>query len=289
MADIKEIVNEIGELETLRTVTQAYSEIASLRMRTIRDFVLKNRDFLGAIDSIFRQVLYSYQEEVEELIKNTKDKDKVTFLAHNGKTVAVLLSANTGLYGDIVSKTFNKFLKEVEKANVEVSIVGKLGASLFEQTKPNTPFTYFDFPDYQIDSKALTEIIRHIVQYEKIEVYYGKFMSVVTQSPSVYTINAITTNTIQGAQAEEKKEKYIFEPTLEEVLRFFETEIFTSLFDQTIRESQLAKFASRIGAMSQATENISENIKNAENKRLKVIHSIANRKQLNSLSRLLIR
>ena len=37
----------------------------------------------------------------------------------------------------------------------------------------------------------------------------------------------------------------------------FETQIFASLFDQSIRESQLAKFASRILAMDRAEQNIS--------------------------------
>jgi len=170
-----------------------------------------------------------------------------------------------------------------------VAIVGKLGSLLYEQTKPDSPFSYFDFPDYKVDDAALGEIIRHIVQYDEIRVYYGKFQSVVAQSPSVYKINAVSTSTLKSESGEESKEKYIFEPTLEEVLQFFETEIFASLFDQTIRESQLAKFASRIGAMSRATENINETLGVVRLEKLKANHARQNKKQLNSLAGLMFK
>lgn len=289
MAVSKDIQTRIQELEVLRTVTRAYAEIASVRMIKIRGFVLKNREFLGSIDSIFRTVISSYQKEVRELIKKSKDGENITFLAHNGKTVSVFLSANTGLYGDIVKKTFDSFIKDVGSTDVEVAIVGKLGSLLYEQTKPGSPYSYFDFPDYKVDNEALGEIIRHIVQYEEIRVYYGKFQSVVRQDPTVYKINAVSTSDLESKSEEVKYEKYIFEPTLEEILQFFETEIFASLFDQTMRESQLAKFASRIGAMSRATENINETLELAKIDKLKMMHERQNKKQLNSLAGLMFK
>ncbi len=60
-----------------------------------------------------------------------KGKEKITFLAHNGKTVAVYLSANTGLYGDIVRKTFDLFMKDAQTGGIEATIVGKHGLGLF--------------------------------------------------------------------------------------------------------------------------------------------------------------
>ena len=287
MSDTRKISNEIMELKVLQTITAAYAEIASIRMRKIRDFVLENRDFLGSIDEIFREVLSSYKKEVQSIIKGEKRGENITFLSHNGKGVAVLLSANTGLYGDIVGKTFDKFMEEVSGGDNEVAIIGKLGASLFEQVAPNTPYTAFDYPDYNAPEEKLVEIIDHLVQYEKIFIYYGKFQSVVTQVPSVYSISAVTPSTLQESTEAESETKYIFEPSLQKILMFFETEIFASLLDQTVRESELSKFASRITAMSKATENIRENLGKANMRKLKNSHNISNRKQLNALNGLL--
>jgi F0F1-type ATP synthase gamma subunit len=65
---------------------------------------------------------------------------------------------------------------------------------------------------------------------------------------------------------------------------FFETEIFASLLDQTVSESQLAKYASRILAMNKAHENIDKTIGKLSLDRLKIKHRTENRKQLNRLS-----
>jgi len=284
MIDHKTLTNEINELGTLRVITEAYAEIASVRMQRIRDFVLKNRDFLGAIDEIFKEVLSSYKKEVQSIVEGKKRGDDITFLSHNGKTVAVLLSANTGLYGDIVGKTFDLFRQETKDKDIEVAVIGRLGASLFEQVAPNVPFTSFDFPDYNVSEDQLAEIINHLVQYERINIYYGKFSSVVTQVPSVYKIAAVTPSTVKDQSEAVEDVKYLFEPSLQKILMFFETQIFASLLDQTMRESQLAKLASRITAMSKASENIKQNLDMANIKKLRLSHSTANRKQLNTVN-----
>ena len=68
----------------------------------------------------------------------------------------------------------------------------------------------------------------------------------------------------------------------EEILKFFETAIFASLFDQTISEGQLAKFASRFMAMEKSDENIRKSLSNLQIEKLRVSHSTLARKQLNS-------
>ena len=136
-------------------------------------------------------------------------------------------------------------------------------------------------PDFGVDPLKLTEVIRHLVQYEEIRVYFGKFESLVTQRPEVQSISSATpvAGKLQGP-----KVFYIFEPSIEEILVFFETQIFASLFDQSLRESQLAKFASRILAMDRATQNIEKKVLRLKLNELSVSHKLANIKQLNSLS-----
>jgi ATP synthase F1 gamma subunit len=279
----KDIEEEINQTESLKTLVEIYGEIASIRMMKIRDSVLKNRKFLRSIESIFHDSLAVYASKLSELVRRGRIQKggRVTFLAHNGKTVAVLVSANTGFYGEVVKATFNKFIEDVKNQDIEVTIIGRLGRSLFLERLPKTPHTYFELPDYGVDAEKLSEAIKHLVQYEEIRIYYGKYQSVVTQRP---TMSLISAGALIGEYVAEPKETFLFEPNVEKILMFFETEIFASLFDQSIRESQLAKFASRILAMDQAGENIRDNLKDLNLDKLKLRHRIANRKQLNSLS-----
>ncbi len=282
MAYEKDIDEEIMQVKSLKTLVEVYGEIASTRMMKVRDSVLKNRSFLGAINDIFQDSLASYAKKLSGLVKKGKLKKggRVTFLAHNGKTVAVLVSANTGFYGEVVGATFRKFIEEIKNQDVEVAIVGKLGRTLFLEKEPQRPYTYFDLPDYNVSQAKLSVLIKHLVSYEEIRVYYGEYKSVVNQTPTKFSISA---GTSVGEYIADPKTQYIFEPSVEKILMFFETEIFASLFDQSIRESQLAKFASRILAMDKATENIKGDFQRLNLEKLRLGHRSSDRKQLNSL------
>lgn len=262
---------------------EIYGEIASVRMMKIRGFVLKNRDFLTSITDIFKNALASYAAKVISAAKEAaiKKGSRITLLAHNGKTVSVFISANTGFYGDVIQNTFKKFIKDIRHDDVEVTIIGKIGLSLFLEYEPKRPYTYFNLPDYGIDKKRLSEAIKHLVQYEEIRVYHGKYVSVVTQKPDVFSISA---GTEVSEEIGKPKVNFIFEPSVEKILIFFETEIFASLFDQSIRESQLAKYASRIMAMDEAAENIKNEIGKLNIERLKIEHRVKNSKQINALA-----
>lgn len=287
MIDEKEIAEEINQMKGLQNLVRVYEEIASFRMKKVRDSVLKNRKFQNEINEVFKQVRESYAREARLLAKKrgVKGSEKITFLAHNGKTVAVLLSANTGLYGDIVHSTYNTFIEDVRKSNSEVTIIGRYGLSMFLAEEPNRPYTYFDLDDSGVTIEDLDKIIKHIVQYEEIHVYYGEFVNVISQRANMLVVSA----EISLKEEVKVQTPYLFEPTLENILMFFETEIFASVFDQAVREGQLAKFASRVMAMNKSDTNIIEKLKQLRIEKLKISHKAANRKQLNSLSSLFIR
>lgn len=274
-----QIENQISELKTFKLLTQAYTEIASIRMRKIRDSVLKNREYMASLDDVFTDVRVSYARDVLRLGSITQRKgDKITFLSHNGKTVGVFLSANTGLYGDIIERTFQIFLEDVKRDDLEVTIVGRLGEQMYKSRGPKEEYTFFDLSDKSIEHDQLSTIIKHLVQYEEIRVYYPTFQSAVNQQPSKYVISAETPlSEIEKKNSE--KSHYLFEPSLKEILSFFEKEIFASLLDQTIRESQLAKFAARIMALDRAGENIKDRLKDLRVEKLKAAHRTANIKQ----------
>jgi len=279
MAEIDDIRQNITDLGSLKDLVRAYEQIASHRMKKTREDVLYNRKYMYSINEIFEEVRASYIHMAKKLLKKKKG-EKVTFLAHNGKTVAVLLSANTGLYGDIVKRTYNQFMEEINRGGSEVTIIGKHGLSLFLGAKPNHPYTFFNLPEVSIETRDLAPIINHIVQYEEIHLYHGKFISVIKQEPENVTISA----QVEIDDATTEKKSYLFEPSLEEILMFFETEIFASLFEQAVHESQLAKFASRVLAMDKADSNIRERLSKLNLMEMKARHRQSNRKQLNSLT-----
>ena len=275
----KEYTQEIDAMSGFRSLVRAYQQIASVRMKKTREAVVSNRDYLDQIEAIFDAVRESYAREAQKLAtKKSSKKDTITFLSHNGKNVVVLLSANSGLYGEVLESTYEAFSKEVKSSPVEVTIVGKHGRGRFVSEYPTKPFTFFEISDEKFESSELNELIRHIVQYDEIHIYYEKFINVIKQIPDKYIISSEVSLT-----KSDKKEtiSYLFEPSLEKILMFFETQVFGARMEQIAREGQLAKFASRVMAMDRANENIRERIGKLELGKLRARHAVTNRKQLN--------
>lgn len=281
--DKKSITREIKDLQDLESLANAYAQISSNRMRKTRDSVVLSRDFYFEIQAIFKELQLSYRDKFIALARKRgiKKGQKITLLAHNGKSVAVFLSANTAFYGDLTKRVFDLFLKEVKEKNYEATIVGTLGLSMFREVASDLPYSYFELPDYGTNQEKVGELVRHLVEYEEIHIFFGKFKSVVNQYPDQVVISA---ETPIGEKETMEVAKYLFEPTLEEILMFFEREMFSSIFEQTISESQLAKFASRMIAMDAAGERIRNTLLEKKTTNLRVVHAISNKKQLESMA-----
>ena len=281
----KSIESEIDGLSSLGGVVQTYKEIAATRITRTKNSVVKSHIFLNEINKIFEQVKTSYRHEVELLAKRKKVKDasKLSFVAHNKKSIYVLISSNTGLYGDIVNRTFELFEKNARTANSTIAVIGRLGLSLVQRAKFPPPFIYFDFPDQSVNDAKLREIAAYLIQYEKVVVFYPEFQTIVKQDP---VLSDISGNAISSSQSTSPtpQVKYLFEPSLEKILEFFEKQIFSSILEQTIRDSQLAKFASRLVTLDSAAENIKKRINYIGFEATRLKHREKNKKQNQTFS-----
>lgn len=301
----REVDTEIAQLSTMRELVEAYEEIAATRMRVIRSSVLKTREFLDGLTAIFQEVKISYGREIIMLMKKKKlkDRSKLSLIKRNGKTVALLLSSNTGLYGDIMQRTCKSFNEYVTtKERCDVAIVGKMGRRLFTEQNPTMPFAYFDITDKKIDLDSLRRMVDYLVAYERILLFFGRYQSIVSQIPTmldmygnlspetefsgIFSVDTLERQdqTPQSQQVLEEEKKYLFEPSIETVLTFFESEIFMSIFEQTMQESNLAKYAARMFMLDVATENISQRLGKMKLQKRVMVHRRDNKKQLDAIS-----
>lgn len=300
MANKKQVEQEVEELRVLRDMIQAYEEIAVNRMKKIRTSTLQNRDFLGSITQLFQEVKASYKAEIDRLLKKNKGKEIHTGEAASAafktgstinKTLCVLMSANTGLYGDILQRTFGLFMDYImgrKATDTDIVIMGALGRRLFESAGATMPYTYFDFTSETITPGEVLKIIDFLLKYERIVLFYGKFQSIVTQTATMLDMYGNQDKAIAevstGVPQEHTPIKFFFEPSLPNVMQFFESEIFASIFNQAIYEFNLAKLGSRIFSLDSSIENMKDGLKKSEYD-LKVLkHREMNKKQNATLS-----
>ncbi len=275
MISKKQIVEETDGLLNLKSLVEVYEEIAAARMQRVRGAVLQSRQFLEGLEEVFRKVKAAYKQ----------GKDNYSTLPKNNKMVSVFVSANSGLFGDIVERTFEMFVDHVKRTNSEVVILGKLGAKMMSDRMPQTLYNYYDFSDDTVDMESFEMIMRYLIQFEKIQVFYGQFKTILSQEPRVSGVSGDAV----VVEPEKKPgvtdpDSYLFEPSVSHIVRVFEGEILASIFEQTLHESMLAKFASRMLALDRSIENIESRLSKVKVEAVRVRHKLQNRKQLGTIS-----
>src|SRR5258708_7377513 len=122
---------------------------------------------------------------------------------------------------------------------------------MYENSGNGRPYEYFEIPDATVDVVHIKKLMEKFLQYEKVNVFYGKFGNVVKQSPIESSISGEDIFETETLSQVPREDRFIFEPTLQKIFHFFETQIMANLFSQTLLENQLARHASRVNAMEE--------------------------------------
>jgi ATP synthase F1 gamma subunit len=253
----RKIIDEIGVNRQLKMLTQAYQEHAIVQINLARFSVLSSREFMDELSEIFFNVKNSYEIYLKSLSGSEKQRHKDR-IRKNGREVLILLSSNGKFYGDLVNKVCRLFAEQVKTTDADILIVGNEGRKFYAGTGIQKPYTYLDLPDTTITLEMLKPLIQAIIGYQKATVFYGKFANIIDQT-AVQT--SLSGELPQSAKTSDKaKQDFLFEPDLEKVMEFFESQILSMLLNQTVSEGKLARFASRIKAMEFAQNNIEKKL-----------------------------
>jgi F0F1-type ATP synthase gamma subunit len=281
MSNKKKLTTDMAVLHSIDEIVGSYEEIAAMRMRKVKKSVLQTRDFISGLNDAYQRVWYTYRLQASKKTFGVFNAPKGT-LETNNKNVSVLVSANTGLYGDIIKKTFQLFMDNIVGGSTDIVILGRVGRQLFDSAATGMSYKYFDLSDSGSERESLKPVVEYITPYSNIMVYHGIYVSVLTQDPK----KTYVTGKIMNIKSESDRGELqcLIEPSIEAVTTFFEKQILATIFEQTMFEASLSKFASRMISLDMASENIHVATKKAKFQMLKLRHSINNSKQTERLS-----
>lgn len=280
-----QLQKDIEAIQTLKILVQEYEEISMMRVQKVRDSVFKGRFFLEGLDYIFKDVKLGYRKQLQKLLEKNKKvgHDVLTTLNKNGKSVSVVLSANTSLYGQIVHQVFGMFLEHIQKhEDTDIVIVGKIGKRLYERSGQKRGYSYFEIPDISAKMEHLRQLLSKIADYQKVDVFYGKFYNVMNQFPAATNVSGQQIFAVE----EDSREKYqiVFEPNVENIFQFFEMQVFNNMFYQTAHEAELARHGSRISEMERSLGNVNKEERLLMDKKSRLKKLIENKKRLEGLA-----
>jgi len=240
-------------------------------MNEIRQKVLNNREFIEELSQVYTLAKKAY------LVLLKKEKP---FIKPKRERVVVFLSGNERFYGTLFSDIWRELLNYLAKNKADLAVVGRMGKYLAERSGFGYKMFYFELNDDKPEKNRLREIIDFIKNYEEIIIFHGRFQTILSQK-------VVQSNISGGVTLKEELEEvksYLFEPSPEAVLEFFETELLSAFFNQTILEHRLSKYAARMVAMYQATENAKKRERKLKIEQKKIECQLLNRKQIELFS-----
>ncbi len=255
MKSLKNIKDDLDYLQGFLNMVESYEEIAALRTRKVKKSILERGEFMKGLNETFAYISYAYRIYRESL----KGKEKGKVLNTNGKTVYVLLSSNTGMYGDIIVNTFEKFKKDALNSDADIFIVGRVGQRMYENLGTKKEYTYFEMMENGIDEPAIKKLIEKATEYSNIIVYHSSFKSVLSQVATKTEVPSELKKIESNLRS--YGDRFLFEPSIEDVAEHFEKQIESLIFEQAVFESCLSKFASRMISMDIASESINDKIR----------------------------
>lgn len=252
--NIRDINAVIDEGESLKAIAQAYSEIANLKIKKIRANVERNRIF-------FQDILRVYS-----LVKAFALKKKIVIVKPK-KRLCILLTSNYRFYGNINSALINYYASSTrELKDIDRVILGKGGVNYFKAAKILPDFQTVMLKDDMPSETELVNLVNTCADYNQVLVFHSRFKSLLIQEATVTDITAASSYVQEFYVKSFKKSRddpmrFIFEPELPKILKFFDSQVITLLLEQTFLESELSRTASRFVSMDTAETEANKFIK----------------------------
>lgn len=277
------------DLTGIKDIVGSSEEIASMKMRGIRNKVLVSRDMNDELTDIYREVSISYKNQILRLLEQKngkKAKDQInaktiSLKKDNEKIACVYLSANSGFFAKILEKTYHEFITYLDQHEAVPIIIGEFGKKLFLNDFPNRQFIFYPFVEDQTSDQSLKKVTKDLTGYKNVIIFYARFESMASQTVTVLDVSGQDQPNTQLAVG---AAHYLFEPSLEKIITFFESEIFAGIIQQTVTESELARYASRITTLDIARENINQKLKIMNLEKRFATHRLMNKKQTEAIS-----
>ena len=253
MPSIKEVKNRIGSVKSTQQLTKAMKMVAAAKLKKAQDKVLQLRP---------------YSKKLNEILSNLSDSiNNELFKERNvNKVLVVIVSSDKGLCGGFNSsliKEFKLFNNDNNFNNITVLPIGKKAYDFFKNSNFDLILDYWEELNefsYEKSSEICDFIISSFIEsrFDKVSIIYNEFKNVAVQKTvSENFLPVIKEETKQN----DSNNNYIFEPQKNKIIDDLIPQTLKTQLLKSVLESNASEQGSRMTAMSQATDNAGELLK----------------------------
>lgn len=259
MASLKEVKSRILSVNSTQQITKAMKMVAAAKLRRAQDRVIQLRPYSDKLRTILNNLSSSSGSDSKFL-----EERKIN------KALLIVVGSDKGLCGSFNSSVI-KFTNQLIDNNYKKLYENKkltilpIGNKMFDHYRKRNfvvldkfwsilkKSSYNDVVD--ISNFLMNEFI--LENYDKIDIIFNEFKNVAVQNTMVS--NFLPVN--KENDDDNNDTNYIFEPNQKDILNKLIPKALSANLFKTILESNASEQGARMTAMSQATDNATELLK----------------------------
>ncbi|CAN5606022.1 ATP synthase F1 subunit gamma [soil metagenome] len=265
MANLKEVRLRIVSVGSTQQITKAMKMVSAAKLRRAQNAIQQLRPYANKLRDILENLSSSLDESDGGEFASVRPVNKVLIIA---------VTSNRGLAGAFnanIVRTINKLLLEEYSAqnkegNVKILCIGKKASDFFSKNKSlylgnhNEIYANLNFEAASaIAAKVMSDFSAGT--YDKVVVVYNQFKNAAVQYVQAEQLLPIQPPALKEGEKKAAVNDYIFEPGKAEiVLDLIPKSIKTQLY-KAVLDSHASEHGARMTAMSKATDNAGELIK----------------------------
>ena len=281
MPNLKDIKSRIGSVENTQKITKAMKMVAAAKVKKAENSVKASRPFTEELLSLFKKMLSTVDEisKTGEKYEHGLDNYFELLTKREINTVGlVLVSSNKGLAGaynaNVVRATLKKIKEyKAEGKNVVLYIVGQKGAAAFKHSSDDleiakTYITIANEPSPAGARMVAEDLADDFIsqKIDKIEIVTTRFNNMMSYEVQDWTVLPVKLEDITKRENETKDGHakidalMDFVPDTDSILKKLVPMFVTNSIYQSLLEASASELASRMTAMSAASNNAAEMI-----------------------------
>jgi len=266
MSGLKEVRIRIESVKSTEQITNAMKMVAASKLRRAQNSILKLRPYAAKL-----------REMMQNLSASVEDSEESPFaeVRQPGRILLIVINSNRGLCGAFNSNIIKATLERIhttygeqdEKESVDLVTIGKKATDFFTKRKYRVVESWDEVYDSLTfnDVAPLAEKLMGFFtgkKYDRIELIYNQFKNAAVQRLMVEQYLPVEPEESQQKESTTKAEPdFIFEPDIETILLELIPKTLRIQLFKAILDSYAAEMGARMTAMSQATENAKEILK----------------------------
>lgn len=260
MASLKEVRNRIASVKSTQQITSAMKMVAASKLRKAQTGILQLRPFANRQKELLQKLGSDVGGNMPSELSDQRLANHVLIVA---------LSSNRGLCGAFNTNVIKQSISVCNSymatgSKVSYVTIGRKASEFFQKNGYDVIKSHDEIYD-NINFAQVSALADHLIdlfmshKFDKVILIYHQFKNAVVQY--LVAEQFLPISPIQNQDGNEQKADYIFDPSREEILETLVPSILRTQVYKAVLDSWASEQGARMTAMSQATDNASELLK----------------------------